>query len=226
MWFLTSSPAHAASTADFCDLPTAEWDVRVDARFKDESVGAHGVWVNDTDMAILAKRGVGLSHNPESNMKLASGTAPVLKWITSGIHTGLGTDGAASNNDMDMFEVMRQTAFLHKLANMDPRAMPASLALDLATRGGAAVLGMSAKIGSLEVGKQADVITVSMDGARQTPMFDAVSQLVYVTRGDDVRNTVVAGKVLMKDRQVTTLRRADVLRDARAMAERVRSTLK
>ncbi len=191
-----------------------------------KSVGAHGVWVNDTDMAILAKRGVGLSHNPESNMKLASGTAPVLKWITSGIHTGLGTDGAASNNDMDMFEVMRQTAFLHKLANMDPRAMPASLALDLATRGGAAVLGMSAKIGSLEVGKQADVITVSMDGARQTPMFDAVSQLVYVTRGDDVRNTVVAGKVLMKDRQVTTLRRADVLRDARAMAERVRSTLK
>ncbi|MBP8274036.1 MAG: amidohydrolase [Acidobacteria bacterium] len=191
-----------------------------------KSVGAHGVWVNDDDMKILAKRGVGLSHNPESNMKLASGTAQVIKWIAAGVHTGLGTDGAASNNDLDMFEAMRQAAFLHKLANMDPRAMPASQALDLATRGGADVLGMSQKIGSLEVGKQADVITVSMDGARQTPVFDPVSQLVYVTRGDDVRNTVVAGKILMKDRQVTTLRRADVLRDARAMAERVRSAVK
>jgi 5-methylthioadenosine/S-adenosylhomocysteine deaminase len=191
-----------------------------------KSVAAHAVWVDDKDMTILAKRGVGLSHNPESNMKLASGTAPVLKWIAHGIHAGLGTDGAASNNDMDMFEAMRQAAFLHKLANMDPRAMPASQALDLATRGGADVLGMGQKIGSLETGKQADIITVSMDGARQTPMYDAISQLVYVSRGDDVRNTIVAGKVLMKDGQVTTLRRAEVLRDAQAMAERVRSAVK
>ena len=191
-----------------------------------KSVAAHSVWIDEKDMDILSKRGVGLSHNPESNMKLASGTAQVIKWLAHKIHVGVGTDGAASNNDMDMFEAMRQTAFLQKLATMDPRAMPASQALDLATRGGAEVLGMSQKIGSLEVGKQADVITVTMDGARQTPMYDAVSQLVYVSRGDDVRNTVVAGKVLMKDRQVTTLRRADVLRDARAMAERVRSTIK
>ena len=191
-----------------------------------KSVAAHAVWVDDADMKILGRRGVGLAHNPESNMKLASGTAPVLKWLAHGIHAGLGTDGAASNNDMDMFETMRQAAFLHKLVNMDPRAMPASLALDLATRGGADALGMSQKIGSLEVGKQADIITVTMDGARQTPLYDAVSQLVYVSRGDDVRNTIVAGKVLMKDRQVMTMRRADVLRDARAMAERVRSAVK
>ncbi len=191
-----------------------------------KSVAAHAIWVDDADMDILAKRGVGLSHNPESNMKLASGTAPVLKWLTHGIHAGIGTDGAASNNDLDMFEAMRVTAFLHKLANMDPRAMPASMALDLATRGGADVLGMSQKIGSLEVGKQADVITVTMDGARQTPVYDPVAQLVYVNRGDDVRNTIVAGKVLMRNRHVTTLRRADVLRDARAMAERVRSAVK
>lgn len=191
-----------------------------------KSVAAHGVWVNEADMKVLAGRGVGLSHNPESNMKLASGTALVPKWIAAGIHTGLGTDGAASNNDMDMFEAMRQAAFLHKLATMDPRVMPASQALDLATRGGADVLGMSQKIGSLEVGKQADVITVSMDGARQTPVFDPVAQLVYVSRGDDVRTTVVAGKVLMKNRQVATLRAAEVLRDARAMADRVRSAVK
>ena len=191
-----------------------------------KSVAAHGVWLSDSDMTTLAKRGVGLAHNPESNMKLASGTAPVLKWLAHGIHTGLGTDGAASNNDLDMFEATRQTSFLHKLANMDPRVMPASMALDLATRGGADVLGMGSKIGSLEVGKQADIITVAMDGARQTPVFDAVSQLVFVTRGDDVRTTVVAGQVLMKNRQVTTLNRAEVLRDAVVMAERVRGAVK
>ena len=191
-----------------------------------KSLAAHGVWVNEADMATLAKRGVGLSHNPESNMKLASGTAPVLEWLKAGIKAGLGTDGAASNNDLDMFDAMRQAAFLHKLAKMDPKVMPAAQALDLATRGGAEALGMGQRIGSLEPGKQADVITVSMDGARQTPVFDPIAQLVYVNRGSDVRNTVVAGKILMKNGQVTTLRAAEVLRDARAMAERVRSAVR
>ena len=125
-----------------------------------------------------------------------------------------------------MFDAMRQAAFLHKLAKMDPKVMPAAQALDLATRGGAEALGMGQRIGSLEPGKQADVITVSMDGARQTPVFDPIAQLVYVNRGSDVRNTVVAGKILMKNGQVTTLRAAEVLRDARAMAERVRSAVR
>jgi 5-methylthioadenosine/S-adenosylhomocysteine deaminase len=191
-----------------------------------KSLGAHAVWVNDEDMAILGKRRVGLAHNPESNMKLASGVAPVQKWIDHGALAGLGTDGAASNNDLDMFEAMRMAAFLHKLSSNDPRAMPARLALELATRRGADALGLGAKVGSLEKGKQADVITVSVSGARQTPMFDPVSHLVYVARGDDVRNTVVAGRVLMRDRVVQTLRSIDVLRDARAMAERVRSAVK
>ena len=103
--------------------------------------------------------------------------------------------------------------------------MPAKQVLQLATRGGAGAVGLSDKIGSLEVGKQADIITVAMDGARQTPMFDPVSHLVYVTHGDDVRNTIVAGNVLMRDRQVLSLNRGDVLRDARAMAERVRAAV-
>ncbi|MFI5177718.1 MAG: amidohydrolase family protein [Vicinamibacterales bacterium] len=187
------------------------------------SLAAHGVWLDDADMKTLATRGVGVAHNPESNMKLASGIAAVPKWLAAGMRAGLGTDGAASNNDLDMFEAMRVAALLQKVATMDPRTLPARQALELATRRGAEALGLGAVTGSLEAGKQADVITVTMDGARQTPMYDAMSHLVYVTRGDDVRTTVVAGHVLMRDGQVLTLNRADVLRDARAMAGRVRA---
>jgi 5-methylthioadenosine/S-adenosylhomocysteine deaminase len=205
--------AHQKSPAQYLES-LGVWDGR--------SLAAHGVWLDDADMTLLARRGVGVSHNPESNMKLASGIAAVPKWIEAGMRVGLGTDGAASNNDLDMFEAMRFAALLHKVATMNPQVMPARLALELATRRGAEALGLGDRIGSLEPGKQADVITVSMDGARQTPMFDAMSHLVYVSRGDDVRNTIVAGRILMRDRQVLTLNRADVLRDARAMAERVR----
>jgi 5-methylthioadenosine/S-adenosylhomocysteine deaminase len=191
-----------------------------------KSLAAHAVWVDDADMKILAARGVGLAHNPESNMKLASGVAPVQQWIDHGIHAGLGTDGAASNNDLDMFEAMRQNGFLHKISDMDPRAMPATLSLEMATRRGADALGMGAVIGSLEVGKQADVITVSVTSARETPMYDPVGQLVYVTQGGDVRNTIVSGRILMRDRQVVTLPAADVIRDAQAMTARVRDAIK
>jgi len=185
------------------------------------ALAAHGVWLTDGDIATLAARRVGVSHNPESNMKLASGTAKVVEMRRAGLAVGLGTDGAASNNDLDMFEAMRQAAFLHKLQTGDPRAIPARTALAMATIDGARALGMDALIGSLEPGKRADLITVSMTAARQTPMYDPLSHLVYVTRGDDVRTTIVNGKVLMRDRKVLTLDEADVLRDARAMAARV-----
>jgi 5-methylthioadenosine/S-adenosylhomocysteine deaminase len=189
------------------------------------SIAAHAIWLDAADMAILGKRAVGLSHNPESNMKLASGVAAVTAWLAQGLRAGLGTDGPASNNDLDMFEAMRTAALLQKVTTGDPRALPAGQALELATRRGAEVLGLADRIGSLEPGKQADIITVSMEGARQTPMFDVVSHLVYVSRGDDVRTTIVAGRILMNDRRVTTLTAEPVLRDARAMAERVRSVV-
>jgi 5-methylthioadenosine/S-adenosylhomocysteine deaminase len=191
-----------------------------------KTVAAHGVWVTDDDIAILKRRGVGVSHNPESNMKLASGAAPMVKYGAAGVKLSLGTDGAASNNDLDMFEAMRQASFLAKLSTGDPTAVPARTALDWATIGGAAVLGLDKTIGSLEAGKRADLITVSMRGARQTPMYDAVSHLVYVTRGDDVRNTIVNGKVLMRDRTVTTLDEQRVLADARALADKVRDAVR
>jgi 5-methylthioadenosine/S-adenosylhomocysteine deaminase len=190
------------------------------------SIAAHGVWVTDEDIQILKRRRVGVSHNPESNMKLASGTAPVTKYLAAGVALGLGTDGAASNNDLDMFEAMRQAAFLAKLATHDSTAVPAQTALDIATIGGARALGLDAAIGSLEKGKRGDLILVATGAARQTPMYDPVSHLVYVTRGDDVRTTIVNGKVLMKDRQVRTLNRAAVIADANRLAERVRSAVK
>jgi len=189
------------------------------------SIGAHGVWINPEEIALLRQRNVGISNNPESNMKLASGTAPVVAYRQAGVNVGLGTDGAASNNDLDMFEAMRQTAFQQKLVSMDPRVISAPEALELATIGGARVLGQQARIGSLEVGKRADVIVVNMSRARQTPLFDPVSQVVYVSRGDDVDTTVVNGKILMRERRVLTLDEGAVLRDARAAAGFVRKAV-
>jgi len=190
------------------------------------TLAAHGVWVDEADIEILKRRQVGVSHNPESNMKLASGTAPVAKYLAAGVRLGLGTDGAASNNDLDMFEAMRQAGFLAKHASGDPTALPAQAALDLATIGGARALGMETEIGSLERTKKADVILVGTGRARQTPLYDPVSHLVYVTRGDDVRTTIVNGKVLMKDGVLRTLDRASVIRDANALAQKVRAAVK
>jgi 5-methylthioadenosine/S-adenosylhomocysteine deaminase len=208
--------AHKTTPAKFLD-ELGVWDGR--------SLAAHAVWLDDADIEVLARKQVGLAHNPESNMKLASGVARVPDWIARGARTGLGTDGAASNNDLDMFEAMRAAALLHKVSSGNPQAMPARQALELATRRGAEALGMADRIGSLEPGKQADVITVDVSGARQTPMFDPMSHLVYVSRGDDVRNTIVAGRVLMAGGAVTSLTKDQVLNDARAMAVRVREAV-
>jgi 5-methylthioadenosine/S-adenosylhomocysteine deaminase len=189
------------------------------------TIAAHGVWVNDDDIAILKARSVGVAHNPESNMKLASGTAPVPMYLAAGVALGLGTDGAASNNDLDMFEAMRQAAFLHKLQSRDPRAVPAPVALEMATMGGARVLGLEREIGSVEAGKRADLIVVGVNRARQTPLYDPISHLVYTTRGDDVETTIVNGKVLMRGRRVETLDESSVLEEANRFARRIRDAV-
>jgi 5-methylthioadenosine/S-adenosylhomocysteine deaminase len=186
---------------------------------------AHAVWVSEPEALVLRTRGVGVSHNPESNMKLASGTAPVPAYLKAGVALGLGTDGAASNNDLDMFDAMRTASLLHKLQTGDPQALSAQTALEMATIGGARAMGMGSQIGSLEPGKRADVIVVGMTAARQTPMYNPVSHLVYSSRGDDVRTTIVNGKVLMRDRKVTTLDEGAVLADARSWAVKVRGAI-
>jgi 5-methylthioadenosine/S-adenosylhomocysteine deaminase len=193
--------------------------------FSTRVIAAHAVWINAEEIQLLRKRSVGVAHNPESNMKLASGTAPVPEYLTAGVAVGLGTDGAASNNDLDMFEAMRQAAFLHKLTTKDPRVVSARVALEMATRGGARVIGREAALGSLQVGKLADVIVVRMDRPRQTPMYDPISHLVYTTRGDDVETTIVNGRVLMRDGKVLTLDEPNVLQAARAAAAQVRAAV-
>ena len=207
---------HLAETSD--EVRTSRQKYRMTPTAYLDSIGFWGP-------RTLAARHVGVAHNPESNMKLASGAAPIPDLRAAGVAVGLGTDGAASNNDLDMFEAMRQTAFLFKLQTGDPRAMPAKTALELATIEGARALGLDGQIGSLEPGKRADVIAVSMASARQTPMYDPLSHLVYVTRGGDVRTTIVNGKILMRDRTVLTLNEADVLNEARAFAVQVRAAV-
>jgi len=193
--------------------------------FGPRTLAAHMVWPTPADIAILKNRQVAISHNPESNMKLASGVAPVPAMMAAGLTVGLGTDGAASNNDLDMFEAMRQAAFLHKVQSGDPRAIPATMALEMATIDGARALGLEAQIGSLETGKRADLVVVSMASARQTPLYDPVSHLVYATHGDDVRTVIVNGRVLMRDRKLLTLNEATVLADARRLAQSVRAAV-
>jgi 5-methylthioadenosine/S-adenosylhomocysteine deaminase len=189
------------------------------------TLAAHGVWMTDGDIDLIDRHQVAVSHNPESNMKLASGAAPVVKYLRAGVTVGLGTDGAASNNDLDMFEAMRQAALLAKLTTRDPTALPAQAALDLATIGGARALGFDGLLGALAPGHKADLIAVSVASARQTPLYDPVSHLVYVTRGDDVRTTIVNGRVLMRDRKVLTLDEAAILADARRAADDVRAAV-
>jgi 5-methylthioadenosine/S-adenosylhomocysteine deaminase len=193
--------------------------------FGPRTIAAHGVHLTPADIQILEKRKVGVSHNPESNMKLASGTAPVPALRRAGVPVGLGTDGAASNNDLDMFEAMRFAALLHKVKTGDPRAIPAATALEMATIQGARALGLDKQIGSLEAGKRADLAVVSVSSARLTPMYDAVSHLVYAAHGDDVRTVMVNGRVLMRERKMLTLDEPAVLAEARKLAEAVRAAV-
>jgi len=189
------------------------------------TLAAHVVWATPADIQILKDRQVAVSHNPVSNMKLASGVAPVPQMRQAGITVALGTDGAASNNDLDMFETMKAAALLHKVQTGDPRAIPATAALEMATIDGARALGLEKKIGSLETGKKADLVVVSTASARQTPLYDPVSHLVYASRGDDVLTVVVNGKVLMRDKRLLTLDETAVLAEARKLASSVRDAV-
>lgn len=171
----------------------------------EQVVAAHCVMIDDKEIELLARHNVKVCHCQESNMKLASGTAPVVKMLDAGITVGIGTDGSASNNDVDMFGEMNTVAKIHKVARMDPTAMNAATTLHAATMGGAALLGAAERIGSLEVGKKADLIVLDMDQPHLTPVYNPVSHLVYTARGSDVVHSVINGRVVMRDRQLVTL---------------------
>jgi 5-methylthioadenosine/S-adenosylhomocysteine deaminase len=157
---------------------------------------AHGVHVSPEEIALLAERGVSVSHCPESNMKLASGVAPVPAMLAAGLNVALGTDGAASNNDLSLWGDMRAAAMLHKVQTGDPTVVSARDALWMATRGGARALGLDAQIGSIEVGKRADLVCVRIDLPHTVPLYDPYSHLVYAAQGSDVQMVIVEGQTV------------------------------
>ena len=189
------------------------------------TIGAHVVWPTEEEIPILAERKVGVIHNPTSNMKIASGISPVTAMLQAGVRVGLGTDGAASNNDLDMWEEMRLAAFLQKVDRMDPTVLSASTVLTMATRGGAEAIGLADKVGSLTVGRRADLIQVSFDDVHFVPTYDVISHLVYVADEQDVASTVVDGRILMKDGEILSLDTARVRREATALAARIQAAL-
>jgi len=182
---------------------------------------AHCVWVTINEVRTLARHGVSVAHCPVSNMKLASGgVAPVPEMLREGVVVGLGTDSPISNNAMDVFADMKIASLLHKATRWDARAMPAQAVLDLATIGAARALHVDSELGSIEVGKRADLAVVSLQGAHTTPFYPEtlISQLVYSCRGSDVRATIVDGQILMADRVVQTVDEAEVVSRAQETA--------
>jgi len=188
-------------------------------------IADHCVHIEDADIKTLAANGVKVVHNPESNMKLASGIAPVPQMLSQGVTVGLGTDGCASNNNLDLFSEMDTAAKLHKVNTLDPTVMDALSVLKMATIQGARVLGLQDVTGSLEVGKKADVIVIDTHKPHLTPMYNATSHLVYAARGNDVSHSIINGQLVMENRNLLTLDIAEIIKQARETSIRVRSWL-
>nr|WP_236860309.1 amidohydrolase [Candidatus Formimonas warabiya] len=184
-------------------------------------LGAHLVHVNTQEIEILAAKKVGVAHNPQSNMKLASGIAPVPEMLKKGIPVALGTDGASSNNNLDMMEEMRSASLLHKVSTMDPTTIPAYQALEMATRNGAEALKMDGDIGQISVGKKADIILIDFHKPHLYPMHDVAAHLVYSAQSADVKTVIVDGRVIMENRQVLTLDEERILYEAEKCAKRL-----
>lgn len=193
--------------------------------FNDRTIAAHVIQANDAELDLLKKHDVGIGHCPQSNMKLAAGTAPVPAMMKKGLRVGLGTDGAASNNDLNLWEEIDTAAKLHKLVSGDPKTLSAVEAFSLATIGGARALHMEDLIGSIEAGKRADLVIVDMDDLNQTPMFNVYSHLVYATKADDVRTVVINGRVVMLNRNLLTLDENAIKRVANAYRTKIINSL-
>ncbi len=190
----------------------------------DATIAVHCVWLEEKEMEILATRDVKVSHNPESNMKLASGVAPVPDMLKKGITVGLGTDGSASNNDLDLFSEMDTAAKIHKVFRMDPTVMDAETVLKMATIGGAGALNLADRIGSVETGKCADIILVDTRKPHLTPLYNCYSHLVYAANGADVSTVIINGKVVLKERRFLDLDLEDILNRARKIAGEIGKT--
>jgi 5-methylthioadenosine/S-adenosylhomocysteine deaminase len=186
----------------------------------ERTVAAHCVHVSPEDVGLLAEFEARVSHNPVSNLKLASGIAPVPAMIEGGVTVGLGTDGAASNNTLDLLRDMQIAALLHKAVAKDPTVLPARTALEILTRGGARVLGLD-RIGMLAEGYEADLICISVDGPHTAPIYDPISHLIFAARSSDVRHVMVRGRVLVRNRELQTLDRERIEAQAREFSETI-----
>ena len=189
-------------------------------------VAAHVVYANDKEIEMLKRIGVGVSHNPQSNMKLAAGVAPIPQMLKANLRLGLGTDGAASNNDLNLWEEMDTAAKLHKAFSKDPKVVSAKEAFQMATIGGARALHLEDKIGSIEAGKLADIVIVNFDSLHQTPFYNVYSQLVYTTKASDVHTTIINGKIVMRNRRLLTLNERLIKKQANVLARKVVKSLR
>lgn len=194
--------------------------------FDHETIAAHCVWISPEERRLLKQGRVRVAHCPESNMKLASGVAPVPELLACGMPVGLGTDGCASNNNLDMFSEMDTAAKVHKLVRKDPSVMDAHAVVKMATIGAAEVLGMQGAIGSLDPGKQADIIILDFHQPHLTPVYNYYSHLVYAACGHDVNTVLVDGMLLMHDRKVLTVNEEEVMGEVNKIGERIKKGLR
>ena len=182
----------------------------------------HCVWVDEADIDRIANQRASISHNPESNAKLAAGIAPAPQILKAGIALGLGTDGCASNNNLDLFHEMDMAAKIHKAETYDPTAMDARTVVEMATIGGARAIGLDDQIGSLEKGKQADVIIIENRSPHLTPMYHPASHIVYAAKSADVQDVIVAGRVLVRNRQILSLDVERIMAEVRKIAAQIK----
>jgi len=184
-------------------------------------IAVHAVHVDEEEIALMGKYGVRVVHAPESNMKLSSGIAPIDRMLKAGVTIGLGTDGSASNNDLDLFLEMDSAAKLAKISSMNPVCLRAGEVLKMAVSGGAAVLGLEREIGTIEVGKRADMIVIDLDAPHLRPLYDPISAIVYSASGADVKDVIVNGRVLMKDRVFTSLDPDEIRGEVREISRNI-----
>lgn len=187
--------------------------------FNRQVVAAHCVHLTQEEIETLAKRGVGVAHNPESNMKLASGIAPVPQMLEAGVNVALGTDGAASNNNLSMLDEIKAAALIHKVNTLDPTVVPAYQALKMATINGAKALGLEKEIGSIAVGKKADLIILGLDKPHLTPRHDLVAHLVYAANSSDIETVIVDGKILVEENKLISIDEQEILLKAHQAME-------
>jgi len=188
-------------------------------------LAVHCVWLDDEEIRIMAEHQVKVAHCAESNMKLAAGIAPIPKLLQAGVTVGIGTDGCASNNNLDMFQEMDTAAKLHKVATSDPTVMDAQTTLEMATIRAAKALGLENEIGSLEPGKKADIICLDLNQPHLTPLYNIPSQVVYAASGLDVDTVIINGQILLQDRCFIQCDPRDILREAKKWVTKISAKL-